>query len=477
MIRPAPFRLALSLLLLLPAAADAGGRSAAGIPRLMQGPMAGASGPDTIRIWVRASGPHPVVIRYGTAPGLDGAATTPAVTPRAEDDFTAVCELTGLQPDTAYYYRVLVAGEIDDAHDVYPPFQTRTAPPAGRPARFRVAFGSCANYNRDRRQDIWTQVALARPDLFLWTGDNIYGDSLQPAILAEEYRRQRDVATLRPLLPVVPQLAVWDDHDYGLNNHDREHPGKADSLRVFRHYWANPAYGQDGDPGVYFRHRHADVDFFLLDTRYHRDPNAAPDGPGHTMLGARQLAWLRDGLAASTAPFKVLVSGSGWNTGTGPGGDSWSSFLHERNALFDFLRDRGITGVVLVSGDSHVGELNCIPWSARGGYDLYELVSSPLAQRVLPPALEPDPELRLRPPHSGSNFGLLEIDTTLPDPVLRFSLLNPLGHEAFPPLELRASDLRNGARTWPRHFDDGAREWYEHSGRAVPAPGSERVPR
>jgi len=35
-------------------------------------------------------------------------------------------------------------------------------------------------------------------------------------------------------------------------------------------------------------------------------------------------------------------------------------FLHERNRLFDFIRDAGVTGIVLVSGDSHVGELNAI---------------------------------------------------------------------------------------------------------------------
>ena len=38
----------------------------------------------------------------------------------------------------------------------------------------------------------------------------------------------------------------------------------------------------------------------------------------------------------------------------------------------DFIRDNEIAGVVLLSGDSHIGELNVIPWSERGGYDLYD---------------------------------------------------------------------------------------------------------
>ncbi|MFQ5739432.1 MAG: iron-containing alcohol dehydrogenase, partial [Acidobacteriota bacterium] len=64
-----------------------------------------------------------------------------------------------------------------------------------------------------------------------------------PDILAEEYRRQREVPRLQPLLRSRPQLAIWDDHDYGLNDSDRTNPVKKEALRVFQQYWANPAYG------------------------------------------------------------------------------------------------------------------------------------------------------------------------------------------------------------------------------------------
>ena len=93
-------------------------------------------------------------------------------------------------------------------------------------------------------------------------------------------------------------------------------------------------------PGVFFRYEYGGVDFFVLDGRYHRDPNGSPDGPGKTMLGAAQLAWLEAGLRASRAPFKLLVSGSGWSMADGPQGDTWAAFRHERDALFDFIRDQ-----------------------------------------------------------------------------------------------------------------------------------------
>lgn len=99
-------------------------------------------------------------------------------------------------------------------------------------------------------------------------------------------------------------------------------------------------------------------------------PRSAPDGAGKSALGAAQKAWLKEQLRASRAPFKVVASGQPWSDEKGPGGESWQAFAHERRELFDFIREQGITGVVLLSGDNHVGELNCLPESARGGYDL-----------------------------------------------------------------------------------------------------------
>lgn len=349
------------------------------------------------------------------------------------------------------------AGRPDKYLRGLPPFTLRTAP-AG-PARFRVAFGSCARIQADGEQSIWRHVLAARPDLFLWLGDNIYGDTVDPSVLAEEYRRQRDVPALQPLLRSVPQLATWNDHDFGLNNSGgTQNPIRAEALAVFDRYWANPGLGLEDTPGLFCSSSYGGVDFFILDGRYHRSPNRAPDGPDKTMLGAEQLAWLRRGLAASEAPFKVLVSGSGWSKAKGMGGDAWSSFLHERDQLFDWITEQRIEGVVLLSGDTHVAELNCMPWSARGGYDLYDLVSSPLGQEPETSWLQRRPELRIRAVYASSaNFGRIDFDLTGDDPTLTYQVVGIDGREVWKPLVLRASDLRPGVRSWDRLIDPGER--------------------
>ena len=439
--------LAASFTILSTVALD-GARSLTGSRRILQGPMVGAVSPDTITIWVRLNGPFSCSLEVDA----DRAFTDPMVSrgvASAGDDYTVRLRMSGLAPDSPYYYRVKVEDEIDRYHRDLPPYRTKTAPPPANTTHFTVGFGSCARYSLDPVQSVWNVADRSDLDLFLWVGDNIYGDSPDPAFLAEEWRRQRDVVNLQPLIRRVPQLATWDDHDFGLNDHDRTHPGKAEALSVFKHYWANPSYGLADTPGVFFHYAYGGIDFFFLDCRYYRDPNHEPDSPTKTMLGATQLAWIKNKLKESKAPFKVLVSGSGWNAGRGPGGDAWSSFLHERNALFDFIRDHEIPGVILLSGDTHRGEANVIPWSEKGGYDFYEFVSSPLAQT--PPQPNPAfvPEARIRPlftiePH----FGILRFDLG-DDPTVTFILIGASQRRAWEPVVVHAGELVNGIESWP----------------------------
>ena len=403
------------LCVLVPCGLHAAGRNDQGYPRIMQGPMVGAVGEQSALIWLRTTGEYRVAIEYGTDFELGSTLLTDPIVASKANDYTMIVTIEGLEPATEYFYRVLVNGKGDKYLKEYPPFRFKTAPTRGADASFRVAFGSCPKFQDDRIQPIWPVIWGYQPDLFFWIGDNIYGDTLDPDILREEYRRQRDVAGVLPVIRNISNLAVWDDHDFALNNHDRTNPIKEQALEVFKQYWPNPSYGMADVPGVFFTYSYGDVDFFFVDDRYYRDPNADPDGPQKTMLGRAQFEWLQIRLKKSAAVFKVIVSGSGFSTAKGEGGDSWAAFLHERNRLFDFIRDQEITGVVMLSGDSHVGELNVIPWSEHGGYDLYDLVSSPLAQRNPDSWLHRRPERRIRPVYFlGSNVGV--VDFLLDDP-------------------------------------------------------------
>ena len=273
-------------------------RNPLGKPRVLLGPMVGEVRPDSARLWLRMSGDYfDSVVEYTDDPNRRQWRQSDPFRASLENELVAKPELTDLAPDQDIYYRLRVNGDQDRYLRNLPPFRLRTAPSG--PARFRIGFGSCARVQDDPVQPIWGGIAKWQPDLFLWLGDNIYGDSLNPEVLAAEYRRQRFVESFQPLGRSTPQLATWDDHDFGLDNYDRTNPIKDQAQRLFEHYWANPPSGSDDGEGVYFKYTYGGVDFFFLDCRYWRSENTEPDGPDKTMLGAGQLAWLRNELDRS----------------------------------------------------------------------------------------------------------------------------------------------------------------------------------
>lgn len=426
-------------------------------PHLVQGPMLGAVTPTEALIWTRANGEYEVEIRVDTDPLFKHPFVASRQLAKSENDFVTVHSINGLKENTNYYYRVFLnrgkalgqwARQLPDL-SFLPPFNLKTAPALGSKTKFRLAFGSCARLQGDPIQPIWNAVSLWKPDLFFWLGDNIYSDSKNPEIIAGQYRQQRAVSSMQKVSRTVPQLAIWDDHDYGRNDYDRANPIREESLDVFKRYWANPHYGLTNTPGVFFSYTYGGVDFFFLDGRYYRDSGEQPNNNNKTMLGSEQKEWLKKELLKSTAPFKFLICGTGWSNVGGQDLDSWSSFLNERNEILDFIRDEGIGGVVLLSGDTHYGELNAIPWSEKGGYDFYNFVSSPLAQATSNKFLGRNPEVRIRTPYSGTtNFGVIDFDMTTDEPVLTFNLIGVHGGAVWEPLILKASELTNGVMTW-----------------------------
>src|SRR3712207_9203361 len=99
----------------------------------------------------------------------------------------------------------------------------------GTPAPLtRIAFGSCAD--EEKPQPIWDAVLAYRPELFLFTGDNVYGDVRngrnvpEPELiesLQQSYAQAAKVPGFASLRSTVPHLATWDDHDYGKRSEER----------------------------------------------------------------------------------------------------------------------------------------------------------------------------------------------------------------------------------------------------------------
>jgi alkaline phosphatase D len=270
-------------------------------------------------------------------------------------------------------------------------------------------------------------------------GDNHYGNTTDPATHFEKFGVQRRLPGYAELSRRVPQYAIWDNHDYAPEPADNRAKGKEETLRAFKMLWPNPAYGEKDNPGVYFKFTRGDIEFFMTDGRYYRDPNNAPEDGHKTHLGEKQLAWLKRELLASKARIKVLASGGEWQTHGQAA--SWTSFARERDDLFKFIADNHITGVLLLSGDRHF----TAAYQVAGQF--IEVTSGPMGSKNVEP--KPTPEMFWNGGKTGKFYCIYDVDTTAADPrvtveiyqageglVLRraFTWDEVLGKTAIPPL-------------------------------------------
>jgi alkaline phosphatase D len=172
----------------------------------------------------------------------------------------------------------------------------------------------------------------------------------------------------------------WDDHDYGVDNGDKTYKGKLLARQALQEYF--PVY-ELGPHGDYQSFSYGQADFFLLDSRSQRDPNKEPDGPDKSMLDGDnygpdgQLQWLKNLLGASEATWKFIFSPVVFNP-TPQKSDTWFSFMRERQEILDFVKEKGIEGVIVISGDLHAGGID-------------DGTHSGLPEMLVPAANMPDP--------------------------------------------------------------------------------------
>lgn len=365
-------------LLLAPPQADA--------QKLSAGPMLGAIYMREAMVWLQADSKGKAVIEYWPDAKPKQGQRTTAVTLNAGEDYSAKIHLTALEPGIAYRYRVLLNGKPATKNTwtfkTQNLWQWRTDPPS-----FSVLLGSCAFFNEslyDRpgkpygsEHNIFNAMAEKRPDLTLWLGDNIYFREVDFSPWGLAYRWQRDRATpaLQKLLQTGAHLAIWDDHDYGPNDSNMSWVHKGEALKLFQRYWANPSYGLPETPGIFTHFRFNDMDFFLLDSRYHRDHDKMPNTPEKGLFGKQQIRWLKNALLNSTATFKVIVT-SGQSLNPFNRFEGWQNFPHERDEFLDWLTKTDINGLLFLSGDRHMTEM--LKWERPEHYPLYEVTCSPL---------------------------------------------------------------------------------------------------
>jgi alkaline phosphatase D len=286
----------------------------------------------------------------------------------------------------------------------------------------RIAFGSC--FRQTKPAPIFETILGAKPDVFLWLGDNIYGDTEDMEVLRGKYQILKELPGYVALRGACRILGTWDDHDFGVNDGGSEYKMRRESQKELLDFLEEPEDSPRRlQEGVYqavdLGPPEKRVRILLLDTRYHRDPLGS-DG---TILGEAQWQWLEKQLVGSDAAVHVVAS----SIQVLPNDhrfEKWGNFPRERARLLALLARKDVPPVILLSGDRHLGEITVDKESC--GYPLIDITSSSLNAGGGSNSTEVN-SLRVGENFRPENFGMLTIDWSQPTPVVTAEVRDAAG--------------------------------------------------
>lgn len=386
-------------------------------PRAPYGAQAGDVVGDRAILWSRADRPARMTVVWSTTESMADPRAAPPVDALPEHGLTAKIDLEGLPPGQRIFYEIRFSDPGDPdlvSEPVRGSFET--APAERRNIRF-VWGGDVAGQGWGINPDfggmrMFETMRAVEPDFFIHSGDTIYADhpilpegrarnpdgsvwrnvtipeKLKVAETLDEYRMNHAYNLMdehvRRFNAQVPVYAQWDDHDV-LNNwywelrKDRDRRYKEGSVAVLAHramqafheYLPTRRHPLEQER-IFTSFRYGpSLEVFRIDLRSYRGANEesleTSLSPQARIVGQRQLAWLMEALAASTATWKVIACDKPlgvviWDdpdtrvtvdgVAQGHNGRPLGREL-EIADLLRFIRDRSIRNVVWLTADIH----------------------------------------------------------------------------------------------------------------------------
>lgn len=301
-----------------------------------------------------------------------------------------------------------------------------------------IAFGSCGH--QDKPLEIYQIVLKHHPELFIFLGDNIYGDTKRMCVLKKKYKKLSKNKNFRALKDSVPIIATWDDHDYGMDDVGKYYPKKEASKKIFLKFFQEPKSSERWKhKGIYTSYLYQDqgkkLQVILLDCRtfrndllpyngalkgdtsyrYHLDYSPYSLESDSTLLGTEQWEWLKQELLK---PADVRIIGSSTQFATQFNGyEAWANFPGEQKRMLELIKETKANGVFFISGDVHYSELSKLP--NPGSYPIYDLTCSGLTEEWKFAAPN---TYRIGKPVMDNHFGLITIDWDSASPAVRLEV-------------------------------------------------------
>ena len=290
--------------------------------------------------------------------------------------------------------------------------------------KFTIGFGGGSGYVPENER-MWDTIGAIEPRALLLLGDNVYIDDPEtPEMQLFHYYRRQSQPEWGKLAKTVPIYSIWDDHDFTTNDGwggpDIEKPSwKRDVWEIYKENWDNPYYGGGKEnPGCWFDFSIGDVHFIMIDGRYYRE---SPKDETPSMLGPVQMKWLKKTLTEKPATFTVICTNVPMAPKVKPGSkDTWDGYPEERSAIYQFIADQKIPGVVILSADRHRSDAYKVDTEINGMYPLFEFSSSRLTNQHVHKLIDHS----LFGYNDKQSFGKIDFDLTTEDPTVKYTIIN-----------------------------------------------------
>lgn len=280
-----------------------------------------------------------------------------------------------------------------------------------------LAFGSCNRQNLE--QPLWQPILDHNPDLFMFLGDNIYGDTDDMQVLKEKYQIQKDQSDYKKLRNQMPVVGVWDDHDYGKNDAGKEYQFREESQQLFLDFFDvaenDPRREREGVYSSYdLKWNSHTIRVILLDARYHRDElerknRVYQKNEDGIILGEAQWDWLENELSDEEVSLYIIACGIQFISEE-HAYEKWANFPQERQRLFDLIEEKQPKGALLLSGDRHIAEISRLQLEGLN-YPLVDVTSSGLTHTWKEEPNEAN-QHRIGKMVNELNYGLVKIEET-----------------------------------------------------------------
>ena len=267
-----------------------------------------------------------------------------------------------------------------------------------KPYNYRMSFGSCFRHQIHKKDSgILDRIRDDKPDSYVWLGDFAYLDIIKlfpitkffyntPEVIKEKFEDSYNDPHYERLRKSTKIYGIWDDHDSGINNSDKDNERKEEIRQLFLDYMDEPKDSlrrtrKGGMYESYYLDPAKNVKLILLDGRYQRDSlkNDSVPFEQRSILGKEQEAWLKKEVEESNSVFTVL----GFGNQILPDDRPIIEHVFESTRRFLLSLHNPKTNILFVSGDVHMAEIMIDTCSHHvHGYNITEFTSSGLTHSV-----------------------------------------------------------------------------------------------